>query len=390
MKRLARVCVLICVVGVLFSKECRAEDPKDILYYGNSFTNATCCGGTRSVPDVIRDIAVAAGHPAPRNRKAAVDGQSLEWHRLNNTSHITNGITPGEKWEHVVLQDFSTQPTHIGNLALHRSSALGLYDLVDNHSPDVQAVMFETWARGPGNSVYTGANPAFPGGPAQMQQELRDGYQLSTGDINAAVGMGSAAYAPVGDAWENAGFALNLYASDIYHAQNRGSLLTALVLYGVIYQDSTTSDINLAVVLANLNGSFSPTDARYITSSQAAFLTSTVDATLMPELPGDFNFDGVVDAADYVVWRKNGMSQAEFNAWRASFGATLGGGAGSGEPRTTGAPAVGGGAGLADATHSDASVPEPGALALAYLGAAVLVSRCRLSRDKRFPLFSCV
>ena len=96
---------------------------------------------------------------------------------------------PGEKWEHVVLQDFSTQPTHIGNLALHRSSALGLYDLVDNHSPDVQAVMFETWARGPGHSFYTGASPAFPGGPAQMQQELREGYQLSTGDINAAAGM---------------------------------------------------------------------------------------------------------------------------------------------------------------------------------------------------------
>ena len=125
----------------------------------------------------------------------------------------------------------------------------------------------------------------------------------------------------MGDAWENAGFALNLYGTDIYHAQNRGTLLTALVLYGVIYQDSTTSDIDLTGVLTNLNARISPADARYITTSQAAFLTSTVDATLMPDLPGDFNNDGNVDAADYVVWRKNGLSQAEFNTWRANFGA---------------------------------------------------------------------
>jgi T5SS/PEP-CTERM-associated repeat protein len=43
-------------------------------------------------------------------------------------------------------------------------------------------------------------------------------------------------------------------------------------------------------------------------------------ATIPDELPGDFNRDGKVDAADYVVWRKNGMSQAEFNTWRANFG----------------------------------------------------------------------
>ena len=29
-----------------------AEDPKDILFYGNSFTNAVGSGSSRSVPDV--------------------------------------------------------------------------------------------------------------------------------------------------------------------------------------------------------------------------------------------------------------------------------------------------------------------------------------------------
>ena len=38
---------------------------------------------------------------------------------------------------------------------------------------------------------------------------------------------------------------------------------------------------------------------------------------------GDFNQDGSVDAADYVVWRKSGYSQADYNTWRANFGLPL-------------------------------------------------------------------
>jgi hypothetical protein len=32
-----------------------AQEAKDILWYGNSFTNAVCCGSTRSVPSVVAD-----------------------------------------------------------------------------------------------------------------------------------------------------------------------------------------------------------------------------------------------------------------------------------------------------------------------------------------------
>jgi hypothetical protein len=65
-------------------------------------------------------------------------------------------------------------------------------------------------------------------------------------------------------------------------------------------------------------------------------------------LTGDYNDDGKVDAADYVVWRKNpgmfGNAQG-YTDWRANFGAM--GGAGAGD--------LGG-------------VPEPSSLALAMLG----------------------
>jgi hypothetical protein len=67
-------------------------------------------------------------------------------------------------------------------------------------------------------------------------------------------------------------------------------------------------------------------------------------------VPGDFNNDGAVDAADYVVWRKNPggiYTLDDFNIWRASFGNTLGGGAG--------------GSAAASGT-SNSTVPEPASL----------------------------
>ncbi|HEX2476814.1 MAG TPA: hypothetical protein VHK01_18820 [Lacipirellulaceae bacterium] len=55
-------------------------------------------------------------------------------------------------------------------------------------------------------------------------------------------------------------------------------------------------------------------------------------------VPGDYNGNGVVDAADYVLWRKGGPLQnevdspgivnvADYSAWRARFGSTSGSGA---------------------------------------------------------------
>jgi hypothetical protein len=46
-------------------------------------------------------------------------------------------------------------------------------------------------------------------------------------------------------------------------------------------------------------------------------------------LPGDFNCNGIVDAADYVVWRKvlrTISTQTDYNTWRTHFGQTAGSG----------------------------------------------------------------
>ena len=63
-----------------------------------------------------------------------------------------------------------------------------------------------------------------------------------------------------------------------------------------------------------------------------------------PGLTGDYNNDGKVDAADYVVWRKNDINgQQGYNDWRANFGRTAGSGSG---------------------TSANAAVPEPANLVL--------------------------
>jgi hypothetical protein len=97
-------------------------------------------------------------------------------------------------------------------------------------------------------------------------------------------------------------------------------------------------------------------------------LTSLIEATTPPGLTGDFNGNGVVDAADYVLWRNGGPLQNEggvtpgtsspedYTTWRANFGKA----------------AAGGGAALA------AAVPEPATCAM--LLALVLPITLRRSR----------
>jgi fibronectin-binding autotransporter adhesin len=61
-------------------------------------------------------------------------------------------------------------------------------------------------------------------------------------------------------------------------------------------------------------------------------LTGGTELTLVPSaaINPDYNADGTVDAADYVVWRKTNINgQAGYDAWRAAFGGPGGGGGGT-------------------------------------------------------------
>ena len=85
---------------------------------------------------------------------------------------------------------------------------------------------------------------------------------------------------------------------------------------------------------------------------------SVVLSVISAGLPGDYNQNGIVDAADYVVWRKTDGSQAGYDLWRTNFGRTAGSGATAG-------------------SSSSASVPEPASILMPLIGLLAEVFRRR-------------
>jgi hypothetical protein len=68
-------------------------------------------------------------------------------------------------------------------------------------------------------------------------------------------------------------------------------------------------------------------DFRYGILGQGVEL-GAIDYITGQVMNGDFNHNNVIDAADYVVWRKTMGSAASYNLWRSTFGANVGSGAG--------------------------------------------------------------
>jgi autotransporter-associated beta strand protein len=80
-------------------------------------------------------------------------------------------------------------------------------------------------------------------------------------------------------------------------------------------------------------------------------------------IPGDFNHDATVDAADYAVWLKSDGTSTGYDLWRSNFGRQVGTGAGAG-------------------LGNSANIPEPATVLMAACG-LLSFAALRRSRDRR-------
>jgi hypothetical protein len=154
-----------------------------------------------------------------------------------------------------------------------------------------------------------------------------------------------------GNGWEKGDLSNANLLAEAY-LQNTSTLGTGSVVpLGVAYNNTVDAqDLMFSISIANGNGLLFRGVVEYINAP--------------PALSGDYNDNGVVDAADYVLWRNGGplandptpgLQPDDYTFWRSRFGAT------SGSGRSVDGGAV-----------SGTAVPEPAAgfLALVLAGIA--------------------
>jgi hypothetical protein len=125
---------------------------------------------------------------------------------------------------------------------------------------------------------------------------------------------------------------------------------------GLVGATESSGVLDISALLGYKPGSILLTDVQGSSSSLTVLINPHA------ALAGDFNGDGVVDSADYAVWRKGFgtiYTQTDYDVWRAQVGRT---------------PASGAGTGLVQET----TVPEPAPICLILIAASFLMALCRL------------
>jgi len=221
---------------------------------------------------------------------------------------------------------------------------------------------------GAGALQFTGSN-TYSGGTVVMAGSLSvSGASAKLGTGNVTV-QGTAA-----------GTALTIQGG-VSNAINDGAMLSLAGggAAGVADQGyaNLASGVNEIVHALSLNGVLQIAGSYGATGSGAANISDEyfkgAGIISVISLAGDFNANGVVDMADYVLWRENVgqaagtlandttggiVGNSQYNLWRANFGNVMGSGSGS--------------------QFSGAAVPEPTAIGLMLVSLAGFVSRRRV------------
>lgn len=184
----------------------------------------------------------------------------------------------------------------------------------------------------------------------------RDLYSVALHEILHAIGVGAS------ETWDDLVSGTSWLGTEVIAEAGTGAnmIVGSHVAFGKTGQNIYTGATQEAVMDPNLtNGT-----RKYLTTLDLAFLRDLGYTTIAPEfgIPGDFNDDGLVDIADYALWRNNlgagdesalnyngtggGITSADYTLWKNNFGVSQG--------------ALG-------SLTSPTLVPEPSAIALAVV-----------------------
>jgi len=277
------------VIASAFAISALHAQSQNILFIGNSFTFGQGGAQTSTTPagvgSIVQSLAASAGLTA-NVQTVAAGGVSLSTHAIPGSlaqTAIANGAPgTGAPWDVIVLQEFSTNPTaSAGNLPQFATALTDLASSVETYNPNAKIVLYETWARDAGHSIY----PNTFTDQEHMQCEVHDGYLFGQNHIQTNVagfsGVNDVEIAFAGDAWlandlNLMGPGINLYDSDLHHGNDAGYYLSALEIFETIYDQS-------AVGLTN--ASLSVQDAQYLQNLSVAVHGQKITSTtvLAPE-----------------------------------------------------------------------------------------------------------
>jgi hypothetical protein len=224
------------LVALLF----RPLAAEDVLFIGNSFTFGAGAPLVRlngGVPMLVEEIAQAKGK---KLATSAVTAGGKDW-SYHLAQPVTSQMLSAKTWAWVVLQDFSSRPTHVGDISQFMKDGETFADRIAKNSPHAGILLYETWPR-PAGPFYNDGEPGHDfSGPAQMMQELHQSYGHLRDDLAAKNRNREVRVALVGTAFERVAAeypAFNLMAADKHHADAEGYYLAALVIYETLYHDS--------------------------------------------------------------------------------------------------------------------------------------------------------
>ncbi len=220
--------------------------------------------------------------------------------------------------------------------------------------------------------AFTGNGGTTGGGDIFFEGDLRPGNSPANVTFANNVGLGGEANTVI----ELAGPAVGTQYDQINvtGGLSLDGALSVFLLGGYMPAAGATFDI---LNWGSLDGTFSSLSLPSLGgglgwNTSQLYTTGVLSVAVAPGVPGEYNNNGTVDAADYVLWRHSlgrsitlpsdttpgAVSQADFDVWRANFGTSSGSGSSLG----------------ANALVNVAAVPEPSLLVMLLAGLATRLS----------------